>query len=1171
MTPARPETAAWLLTSKAVAKPTPETMNSQATCGCCAGVEKLTPVAEANRPGLPALAYRAGTHATFFETMKARLSTLAIPVPTGKFDAQGHAETTPVFPLKALTTRDPGDPAIALLDSWATVADVLTFYQERLANEGFLRTATERRSILELGRLVGYALRPGVAATVYLAYTVDADRSVTPPLPLRATIPAGSRAQSIPGPGETPQSFETAEELNARTEWNTLQPRLSQPQTKDSILQDPDAPIVFLQGTSTNLKTNDPILIDFGDGRPIPYRVVSVMADSTANRTQVTLRPWNAPAPGAAAIVELTSNFLGPKREEFGVTPTAEMTRRVVSRLAALQQKALTQAPAKVAAFIASDTLPEIASEHDLAQASHFTKQEPWLAALKSALEQALQTLVAGDAGGADFSQNAKTAAAFAAPLGEAAEALETKQASSFLSGLKLAPSVPTRDVTALNQSLRTAFSAGADVFPRLLTALQPAYADLLVPALQNASVIPAAGIKFYALRVSASLFGHNASPRLVFDRGTGAIKEVEQPVLQTVWQEFGELTDPEKKSGFPAIALDSNYDQITMGPESWIIIDRPGFVFKDPDQAAVRFDPAVTIHSVTGLRASTMAAFGLALKVSQLSLGQAWFSDVTDESQRPEEIQAALSSTPLLRGTSVYAQSDLLPLAEAPRTDPVCQQDPIELDGLYDGLKAGRWVIVSGERADVLDANGEVVAGLRQSELAMLLSATQSVQRTKVGSNGTSEEIPLAGDKTHTFLQLSEPLAYCYRRETLTIFGNVVKATHGETRQEVLGSGDASQALQTLPLRQSPLTYLAAATPAGAASTLTLRVNQVEWHETDSLVGSQPNDRVFISQTDDSARTTVTFGNGVQGARPPTGAENIAAVYRTGLGVPGNVRAGQISLLTARPLNVTAVLNPLSASGGADREDRDQARANVPVALQALDRLVSIQDYADFSRTFAGIGKALSARLSDGSRLVVYVTIAGANDIPIDESSDLYVNLLNALQRYGDPYLPVQVKLYERLALVISASVRVLPDFAWEFVEPVIRATLLDTFSFQRRSLGQSVTQSEVITAIQQVQGVAYVDLDFFFAVPSTSIEAELLKTTVTPQGDAGSGTADPPQFFLDLIPKGAADGLVDRVVAEAARPNPDPHHGPPILPAQLITLSPDAPEALILKEVKS
>ena len=63
------------------------------SCGCCEGVERLTPMTLANRPGLSALAYRAGTYATFFETMAARLSSLGIELPTGKYDEHGHAIT----------------------------------------------------------------------------------------------------------------------------------------------------------------------------------------------------------------------------------------------------------------------------------------------------------------------------------------------------------------------------------------------------------------------------------------------------------------------------------------------------------------------------------------------------------------------------------------------------------------------------------------------------------------------------------------------------------------------------------------------------------------------------------------------------------------------------------------------------------------------------------------------------------------------------------------------------------------------------------------------------------------------------------------------------------------------------------------------------------------------
>ena len=86
-------------------------------------------------------------------------------------------------------------------------SDVMTFYQERIANEGYLRTATERRSVLELARLVGYKPRPGVSSSVFLAYNIDDNFKE------ETTIPIGSRAQSIPGPDEFPQAFEISEEL----------------------------------------------------------------------------------------------------------------------------------------------------------------------------------------------------------------------------------------------------------------------------------------------------------------------------------------------------------------------------------------------------------------------------------------------------------------------------------------------------------------------------------------------------------------------------------------------------------------------------------------------------------------------------------------------------------------------------------------------------------------------------------------------------------------------------------------------------------------------------------------------------------------------------------------------------------------------------------------------
>ena len=129
-----------------------------------------------------------------------------------------------------------------------------------------------------------------------------------------------------------------------------------------------------------------------------------------------------------------------------------------------------------------------------------------------------------------------------------------------------------------------------------------------------------------------------------------------------------------------------------------------------------------------------------------------------------------------------------------------------------------------------------------------------------------------------------------------------------------------------------------------------------------------------------------------------PTGTSNVKAVYRGGTGQAGNVDPQQISQLATQPLGVKGVINPLRAAGGADGDTRDQARRNVPIGIAALDRLVSVPDYADFARKFAGIGKASARRLTDGRRLLVHLTIAGKDDIPIDPTTDLYQALVQAL-----------------------------------------------------------------------------------------------------------------------------------------------------------------------------
>lgn len=245
-------------------------------CGCCAGIDVATPVQINNLPGLPAIAYRVGNYTQFKRSMQTRLANANLPG------------------VNALKTRQDDDFTIALLDSWAMVCDVLTFYQERIANESYKRTATERASLLELAKLVRYDLQPGVAANTIVAFTLD----MTPGSPGQAVINIGTKVQSLPGPGEEPQVFETVEPIVAQARWNAMKPVSTRSQ---DIF--PSTAHIWLAGTNTNLKRGDIVLLV---DDPIPsdstkqtafHRVQSTQVDTTTQRTHVFFDNYSPPQP----------------------------------------------------------------------------------------------------------------------------------------------------------------------------------------------------------------------------------------------------------------------------------------------------------------------------------------------------------------------------------------------------------------------------------------------------------------------------------------------------------------------------------------------------------------------------------------------------------------------------------------------------------------------------------------------------------------------------------------------------------------------------------------------------------------------------------------------------------------------------------------------------------
>lgn len=1261
-------------------------MSGSCGCGCGGHDERHAPEALYNPPGRTALDYRVGEYGSFLAAMLDRLASPAYPA------------------LRGLTVRTPDDPAIGLLDSWAVVGDLLTFHSERIADEGYLRTANEHRSLALLGRLVGHRPRPGIAADTHLAYTLDRDpRAEDVPV----LIPRGARSNSVPTTSdEESQAFETSEDLVARWAWNELAVRRRRPAllTPDDLRKQSE---IFVSGTGTSPQTGDKLLFVFGAdkdaaGQRLLLPVARVRIDRDDDVTAIglpqsappsltelvtELREWITedereveegepapdnpnPRPVSRFIEAFDTQVLAPLRADLdGIKTPTQFARRLVDpheRLAEAQ--AIAAAYEEVASWfeqleaVVGELMERAADlEPSRPQTPAVVSESPAMVALGAVLPALRTRVVRPPSGARTLSHDPGRYFAAGSDLGaQLLSALDPRGADGMYAAWRqAAPAVPAllRELQAMRVTAAP-FGATAPLKPvqddrgrvvrqtdwplsgSALTAMRVVYDTAgRVPvraefqhietgsSVQRSENLPAetsfglgpgrvvlqtrvgqdhdlswltrrpadsqepgvtaqftSGLPERSLFVSrpaedgrVHVAVHNGEP-LNWLLAPGDHKQIthggfEVTVRYTVGSEpanveVGITTVPEQANRH-VLALDSVQDGITVG--SWVAIERPRKGAEGPDGIPGDKKLAFVTTRVTAVRTAAYTNYGITGRGTELTLADPWL----------DEHDVLLST---IRDATVHAGGEALRLAEEPLGEDV-HGNELELAELYDGLRPGRHLVVSGERTDIPNT-----AGVRGTELAVIAAVEQQLDPR------------LPGDHVHTKLTLTTDLAYRYRRDTVRVQGNVVPATHGESRDEPIGSGDADRPNQTFTLWQSPLTWLPADNPPpasgrgyphlaslGATPTLEVRVDGLLWHEVDSLAGRGPRDRVYVSGTAGDGRTTVTFGDGVHGARLPTGQENVRARYRFGTGKAANVRADRITQAITRPLGVTAVTNPQPASGGADADGPGLTRRTIPLAVSALDRLVSVTDYEDFARSRAGIGRAAAREIFDGRRRVLHVTVAGVDDIPIADDSAVLRALRSSLAEYGDSRLPVRVDVRELVLLLLAAKVKVARDHTWTVVEPRMRQALLREFGSGRRELGRPARLSEVLATAHKVPGVDYVDVDVFTGLPASVTPDELTylgEQLAEPHTAVGSRLA---QYDED-VHRVTADGgqTLTHIAArygiplgELLRLNPDitdtrrlekgravfVFRG--IQPAQLTLLTPHVADTLILTEV--
>jgi predicted phage baseplate assembly protein len=335
-------------------------------------------------------------------------------------------------------------------------------------------------------------------------------------------------------------------------------------------------------------------------------------------------------------------------------------------------------------------------------------------------------------------------------------------------------------------------------------------------------------------------------------------------------------------------------------------------------------------------------------------------------------------------------------------------------------------------------------------------------------------------------------------RYDNLRLSGNVVLAGHGESKPiKVLGSGNGALNHQRFLLEVNDVSFVPdPAMPSGVRADLVVSVAGEVWAQVANLRDSGPAQAHYQVRQSEDGTLWIEFGDGRNGRRLPTGGNNVVAKYRQGVGAGGILEAGSlVKPVHPHPL-VAAVRQAMDASGGGERESAASLRENAASALLALERAVSLGDYAALARGNAGVAQASAFRLATGRGQrekveVVVVPAAGGSFTPA-----LKASLEAFLLGHSLPGVQVIVSGYQSLPVRLKATVRVRPEaFEPEVVEAAVAAALAGTFALERRRLGQALYRSEVYAVVDAVDGVENSDVEILIGAQESAAAKRVVK----------------------------------------------------------------------------
>ena len=339
---------------------------------------------------------------------------------------------------------------------------------------------------------------------------------------------------------------------------------------------------------------------------------------------------------------------------------------------------------------------------------------------------------------------------------------------------------------------------------------------------------------------------------------------------------------------------------------------------------------------------------------------------------------------------------------------------------------------------------------------------------------NGTEARATAAGPKTVSLGNLTAsalPLT-----APLDLLLNVLRVSRGKSvPREVLGSGDATRPGQDFALRNAPVTYLqdsASHSGENYSSTVRIWVNGVEWLEQQSFYGQPSTAHIFVTYEDDEGKTHVKTGDGVNGARLPSGVDNVVASYRYGSGAEAPA-AGTLTVVTKSYPGLRSVRNPVAAGGGADPDAASRLRELAPRSVLTFGRAVSAADYEAIALSSPGVDRVRAYWSFNAAEQRAMLTLYVGDE---ESSADAArTAILGAGESDDAVVLPAT-----RIELNVFMTVVYDPDYDAETVKAAVTAVILDpvegVFGSLKSRIGRAVYRSAIHAACLAVPGVVAV-----------------------------------------------------------------------------------------------